>query len=60
MAFDASGNSLYVADNEKIYVLTDGNPDKHLVVGAIPIPATMWLFGSGLIGLIGSARRKQA
>ena len=27
-------------------------------VGAVPIPAAVWLFGSGLIGLIGLARRK--
>jgi hypothetical protein len=26
----------------------------------IPIPATVWLFGSGLIGLIGVARRKRS
>ena len=26
---------------------------------AVPIPATAWLFGSGLIGLIGAARRKK-
>ena len=25
---------------------------------AVPIPATIWLFGSGLLGLIGVARRK--
>ena len=25
---------------------------------AVPIPATVWLFGSGLIGLIAVARRK--
>ncbi|MGB5642340.1 MAG: VPLPA-CTERM sorting domain-containing protein [Gammaproteobacteria bacterium] len=24
----------------------------------MPIPASVWLFGSGLIGLIGLARRK--
>lgn len=29
-------------------------------VAAVPIPATVWLFGSGLIGLVGIARRKQA
>jgi len=28
------------------------------LVGAVPIPAAAWLFGSGLIGLIGLARRK--
>lgn len=27
--------------------------------GVIPIPAALWLFGSGLIGLIGIARRKK-
>ena len=26
---------------------------------AVPIPATVWLFGSGLLGLIGVARRKK-
>ncbi|MGB5259912.1 MAG: VPLPA-CTERM sorting domain-containing protein [Gammaproteobacteria bacterium] len=29
-------------------------------VNAIPIPAAVWLFGSGLVGLIGVARRKKA
>lgn len=48
----------------------DFNVDKQLVdtpfsgaytdVSAVPIPAAVWLFGSGLIGLIGVARRKKA
>jgi hypothetical protein len=29
-------------------------------VSSVPIPAAVWLFGSGLIGLIGIARRKKA
>lgn len=29
-------------------------------VAAVPVPATVWLFGSGLFGLIGVARRKKA
>jgi len=29
-------------------------------VGVVPIPSAVWLFGSGLIGLIGLARRKKA
>jgi hypothetical protein len=29
-------------------------------VSAVPIPAAVWLFGSGLLGLIGIARRKKA
>lgn len=33
----------------------------HLQYGAvIPVPAAIWLFGSGLLGLIGIARRKKA
>lgn len=29
-------------------------------VEAVPVPAAVWLFGSGLIGLVGMARRKKA
>lgn len=29
-------------------------------VSAVPVPAAVWLFGSGLAGLIGVARRRQA
>lgn len=32
----------------------------HGDIGVVPIPAAVWLFGSGLIGLIGVARRKKA
>ena len=26
----------------------------------VPVPAAVWLFGSGLLGLVGIARRKKA
>lgn len=29
-------------------------------VSAVPVPAAAWLFGSGLIGLVGMAKRKKA
>jgi hypothetical protein len=29
-------------------------------VSAVPIPPAVWLFGSGLLGLVGMARRKKA
>jgi hypothetical protein len=38
-----------------IRVLTDFSPG-----AVVPIPAAAWLFGSGLLGLIGIARRKKA
>ncbi|MDX2486916.1 MAG: VPLPA-CTERM sorting domain-containing protein, partial [Gammaproteobacteria bacterium] len=28
--------------------------------GVVPVPSAVWLFGSGLIGLVGVARRKRA
>ncbi len=33
-----------------------GTPDP---VAAVPVPAAVWLFGSGLLGLVGIARRKK-
>ena len=29
-------------------------------VTPVPVPAAVWLFGSGLLGLVGVARRKKA
>jgi hypothetical protein len=36
-----------------------GNPNL-VAASAVPVPAAVWLFGSGLLGLIGIARRKKA
>lgn len=38
--------------------ITDGGFE--LTGYTVPVPATVWLFGSGLIGLIGIARRKKS
>lgn len=34
--------------------------DASVIVSAVPAPAAVWLFGSGLIGLIGISKRKTA
>jgi hypothetical protein len=44
------------ADNTLIYIDTDStlNPD---ITSAVPVPAAVWLLGSGLAGLVGLRRR---
>lgn len=40
-----------------------GSPDPTITnyeVAVVPVPPALWLFGSGLLGLIGIARRKKA
>ncbi len=50
--FEGNYSSLsWISTNENWYAFTVGS--------AVPIPAAAWLFGSGLIGLIGVARRKK-
>ena len=40
--------------------LIDGFVDSFGSAEAVPVPAAVWLFGCGLLGMIGIARRKQA
>lgn len=46
--FRLSGFAPVTATGEEVFL-----------VHAVPVPAALWLFGSGLVGLIGIARRKQ-
>jgi len=43
-------------------IWADGDTDSfridEMIVSAVPVPAAVWLFGSGLFGLIGVARKK--
>ena len=65
-AVDIVDNDFYVYDGVSwtalANTLTGGNHTTLAYVSdisAVPIPAAVWLFGSGLIGLIGVARRKK-
>ncbi|MES0328004.1 MAG: VPLPA-CTERM sorting domain-containing protein [Gammaproteobacteria bacterium] len=40
--------------------ITGGSIDFSVATTVIPVPAAVWLFGSGLLGLAGMARRKSA
>ena len=66
-ALSHAQSSTFTLSNSGVvsFLLTDtANLDNRggmsLSVNAVPIPAAVWLFGSGLIGLIGVARRKKA
>lgn len=55
--FDFSNGSKFTWYADSLYyVLAVRSGD----VSAVPVPAAAWLFGSGLIGLVGVARRKRA
>ncbi len=58
-----SGNQLFVnveglsfntSTFARINLTSDGGPS------TVPLPAAIWFFGSGLVGLVGVARRKKA
>lgn len=72
--FGASGNDgsvdfgSFSGDVNYVKLLTNGLPDSHIAINAIiqhpaavvPLPAAAWLFGSGLLGLVGVARRRNS
>jgi len=67
--YEFEGNVLYTGGSLK-GALADGRLEGDIFPGGIvvaelgpvvvPVPAAVWLFGSGLLGLVGIARRKAA
>ncbi len=57
--FDFTTGEQYTAEitgdhlSAAAWLVSDGD------IAAIPVPATAWLFGSGLVGLLATARRKR-
>jgi hypothetical protein len=45
---------------DTITVLADGEIEIASAVSPVPLPASAWLFGAGLLGLFGVARRRQS
>lgn len=61
----ATANSIGLIDGPFIGIrglvdIGSGNSMHVTSVSTVPVPAAVWLFGSGLIGLAGFARRKKA
>ena len=49
--------SVFMSQGDVIHMFAEGEADTQ--VSPIPIPHAAWLFGSGLLGLIGISRRKK-
>jgi hypothetical protein len=64
--FPGAGGGSYDWNLNVVYLDSDSNPVTLLVpydvtlTPAVPVPAAAWLFGSGLLGLAGTARRRRA
>jgi len=48
-----------LANNPFAGSATDNQPLMWADFTPVPVPAAVWLFGSGLVGLVGMARRKK-
>lgn len=57
---DLTGTNLIGSDIAVRWAMTCANDVIEGEVPAVPVPAAVWLFGSGLLGLVGVARRKAA
>jgi len=54
--------SLGLNSGSYTWTWANGSASDSLIVnvGPVPVPPALWLFGSGLLGLVGMARRKKA
>ena len=53
------GRANLIGGGSTTYIVDTGDFTGLVGVSTVPVPAAVWLFGSGLIGLIGIAKRKK-
>ncbi len=58
--FDGTNLNIAGVFNDPYYDGYTYNYDISATVSSVPVPAAAWLFGSGLLGLVGIAKRKKA
>jgi hypothetical protein len=58
--YTGSGSDIVWGDGDGFAIPQPTYADGSVMVSAVPVPAAVWLFGSGLLGLIGVARRHNA
>jgi len=56
----STGELVNVEFGEEYITNLTFDPNQLTISAAVPVPAALWLFGSGLLGLVGMARRKKA
>jgi hypothetical protein len=56
----ASGEVVNVDFGDEYITDLTFDPGQLTLAAAVPVPAAVWLFGSGLLGLIGMAKRKKS
>lgn len=62
LSFDgvlAAGNYRILAKADPYFQIATSSYNVQASIEPVPVPAALWLFGSGLIGLAGFARRKK-
>ncbi len=57
-SFDSTVGELTFDDAGNLYTIDNVDNVSIIKLSAVPIPAAIWLFGAGLIGLVGVVRRK--